>query len=111
MAIVSGGALPRDAGKALCLPCLKKHPEVGLGQRIQAFRLDRGLMQKELAHHAGVAEDTIRNYEEDLHRARAATQARLARALGVPSEALKPGGPEPRKRTNGRARPAASVCP
>jgi transcriptional regulator with XRE-family HTH domain len=96
-AIVSAGALPRDAGTGLCLPCLAGHPDAGLGQRLKAFRLAAGLLQKELARKAGVREPTIAAYEQARFRPRPTALARLARALGVPPEALEPGGPVPGK--------------
>ena len=96
-AIVSAGALPRDAGTALCLPCLARHPGAGLGQRLKAFRLAAGLLQQELAHKARVWQEMIRRYEQGRNRPRPAALARLARALGVPPAALEVGGPVPLK--------------
>jgi DNA-binding transcriptional regulator YiaG len=96
-AIVSVGALPRDAGTALCLPCLARHPGAGLGHRLKAFRLAAGLLQQELAHKARVWEEMIRRYEQGRNRPRPAALARLARALGVPPAALEVGGPVPLK--------------
>jgi transcriptional regulator with XRE-family HTH domain len=92
-AIVSAGALPRDAGTALCLPCLARHPGAGLGQRLKAFRLAAGLLQQELAHKARVWQEMIRRYEQGRNRPRPTTIARLAGALGVPPEALEVGRP------------------
>jgi DNA-binding XRE family transcriptional regulator len=96
-AIISAGALPRDAGTALCLPCLARHPDAGLGQRLKAFRLAAGLLQKELARKAGVRDEMVRRYEQGHYRPRPVALAGLARALGVPPEALEPGGPVPGK--------------
>ena len=96
-AIISAGALPRDAGTALCLPCLARHPDAGLGQRLKAFRLAAGLLQKELARKAGVRDEMVRRYEQGHYRLRVAALARLARALDVPPQALEPGGPVPRE--------------
>jgi hypothetical protein len=96
-AIVSVGALPGDAGKALCLPCLARHPAAGLGQRLKSLRLAAGLLQKELSHKARVRAEMIRRYEEGSFRPRPATLLRLARALSVPPAALEPGGPVPRQ--------------
>jgi transcriptional regulator with XRE-family HTH domain len=97
VAIVWAGALPRDAGTALCLPSLARHPGAGLGQRLKSFRLAAGLLQKELSRKARAWGELIRSYEEDTCRPRPAALARLARALGVPPEALEVGGPVPLK--------------
>jgi DNA-binding XRE family transcriptional regulator len=96
-AIVSAGALPRDAGTARCLPCLAGHPDAGLVQRLKALRLAAGLLQKELAREAGVRDEMVRRYEQGHYRLRVAALARLARALDVPPQALEPGGPVPRE--------------
>jgi transcriptional regulator with XRE-family HTH domain len=96
-AIVSAGALPRDAGKARCLACLAGQPCVGLWQRLKSFRLAAGLLQTDLAREAGVKDEIIRRCERERSRPRPATRARLARALGVPAAALEPGGPVPRR--------------
>jgi DNA-binding XRE family transcriptional regulator len=92
-----GRGAARDAGKALCLPCLAGHAAAGFGQRLKAFRLAAGLLQKELARKAGVWEEMIRRYEQGQFRLRPATLARLARALGVPPAAPEVGGPVPLK--------------
>jgi transcriptional regulator with XRE-family HTH domain len=96
-AIVSAGALPRDAGTALCLTCLAQHRGASFGQRLKSFRLAAGLLQKELSRKAGVCEPTIRSCEVGRHRPQAVTLARLAGALGVPPEALEVGGPVPER--------------
>jgi hypothetical protein len=98
-AIVSAGALPRDAGTALCLPCLAGHPAAGFGQRLKSLRLAAGLLQEALAHKARVRPEMIWRYEQGQFRPRPAALARLAWALGVPPEALEPDGPVPRGQT------------
>ena len=94
-AIVSAGALPRDADTALCLPCLAGHCGAGFGQRVKSFRLAAGLLRKELAREARVRQEMIQRYEQGRNRPRPTTIARLARTLGVPPAALEPGGPVP----------------
>jgi transcriptional regulator with XRE-family HTH domain len=96
-AIVSVGALPRDAGTALCLPCLARHCGAGFGQRLKSFRLAAGLLQIELSRKARVWQEMIQRYEQGRNRPRPTTIARLARALFVPPAALEPGGPVPLK--------------
>src|SRR6266545_2523206 len=49
---------------ALCLTCLAHAPNAPFGNRLQAFRLARGLTQRELAARTGVPRATIRNYEQ-----------------------------------------------
>jgi transcriptional regulator with XRE-family HTH domain len=97
VAIVSAGALPSDAGKALCLGCLPRGPNAAFEQRLKTFRLAAGLTKAELARKAGVRQTSLSRYEDGWARPRPATFASLARALGVPSEALMPGGPVLRK--------------
>jgi transcriptional regulator with XRE-family HTH domain len=48
---------------ALCLDCLAARPEAPFRERLQAFRLSRGLTQRELAEQTGVAQSTIMNWE------------------------------------------------
>ena len=96
-AVASAGALPGDAGKALCLGCLARRPGAATWQRLKAFRLAAGLLQKELARKAGVRDEMVRRYEQGHYRPRTAALARLARALDVPPQALEPGGPVPRE--------------
>src|SRR6516164_8735095 len=67
-AVASAGALPGDAGKALCLGCLARRPGAATWQRLKAFRLAAGLAQTELARHAGVAGQTIWRYEQGRSR-------------------------------------------
>jgi transcriptional regulator with XRE-family HTH domain len=93
-AVVSRGALP-DARPALCLSCLAECPEATFGDRLQAFRLAAGLTRKEFAKIANVLETSMGRYEQGRFRPRSAALFRVARALGVPPEALEPGGPVP----------------
>jgi DNA-binding XRE family transcriptional regulator len=97
VAIVSAGALPSDAGKALCLACLARGRDADFEQRLKTFWLALGLTKAELAIKAGVKQQCIGHYEDGWARPRPGTFVRLARALGVPTEALMPGGPVPRK--------------
>jgi transcriptional regulator with XRE-family HTH domain len=96
-AIVSAGALPRDADTALCLSCLARHSGAGLGQRLKAFRLAARLLQIELSRKARVRQEMIQRYEQGRNRPWPTTIARLARVLVVPPAALEPGGPVPLK--------------
>lgn len=73
---------------------------LGLGERVRAVRLMRGLSQLRLAEMAGVSRSLISNIERnDYNGARAAdptisTLYRLASALKVPPAALLPGALE-----------------
>jgi transcriptional regulator with XRE-family HTH domain len=101
-AIASSGAIYRDAGKALCLACLAKHPAAPLGDRLRAYRLAAGLTPSELARRAGVRPPSIADHEEGWARPRPATLARLAAALGAPLADLQASPPVPGKRSPGR---------
>lgn len=46
------------------IPGYPSNPET-LGQQIRKVRMDRGLLQKEVAEIIGVTEDTITNWEND----------------------------------------------
>lgn len=50
--------------------------------RLREYRLDADLTQRELAEHAGVAEEVISRIETGRSWPRDLTQARIARALG-----------------------------
>lgn len=69
---------------------------LGLGERVRAIRLMRGLSQSRLAEISGVSRTLISNLERNDYNARAAdptlsTMYRLASALKVPPAALLPG--------------------
>jgi lambda repressor-like predicted transcriptional regulator len=91
--IVSAGALPRDRGTALCIPCLAERPRAPLGQRLKAFRLAAGLTLASLADLAGVFPTALRKYEDGELQPRRRNITRLAKALGVELEALGFEGP------------------
>jgi transcriptional regulator with XRE-family HTH domain len=112
-AIVSAGALPSDAGQALCLACLEICPGATHGERLRAFRLAAGLMKLELARKAAMPEMMVRRLEQGRHRPRLTTLHRLARALGIPRQALDPGGLVPGycSRRAVRIRPAGRKAP
>lgn len=82
---------------------------LGLGERVRAIRLMRGLSQIRLAELAGVSRSLISNIERNDYNDRAAdptlsTLYRLARALQVPPATLLPGAGEavvPRYRLRG----------
>jgi transcriptional regulator with XRE-family HTH domain len=101
-AIAPAGAVPRDAGKALCLDCLAKDPMAPLGDQLRAYRLAAGLTPTELARRAGVLPTTVAYDEEGRARPRPATLARLAAALGAPLADLQAAPPAPGKRAPGR---------
>lgn len=72
---------------------------LGLGERVRAIRLMRGLSQIRLAELAGVSRSLISNIERNDYNDRAAdptlsTLYRLARALQVPPATLLPGAGE-----------------
>lgn len=80
--IPSAGALPSDADSALCLPCLKRHPEAAFADRLKAFRLAAGLTKAELAGRAGMTPAVLRNYERGVREPRWRHLVRLVRVLG-----------------------------
>ncbi len=59
-----------------------------LGQRLARLRSAGNMTQDELAHRAGVAVASMRNWEQDHRRPRADAALRLARALSVTMEEL-----------------------
>jgi transcriptional regulator with XRE-family HTH domain len=90
VAIVSAGAVPGDAGKALCLSCLDRYPEATFAQRLKAFRLAAGLTMAELDRRAGLVDSMTSNYERGDRNPRPARRAELARALGISVDRLSP---------------------
>lgn len=60
------------------------------GERIQAARKGQGLTQKALSERCGIAEPTIRQYESGRLNPKIETLDKLAAALGVPINDLKP---------------------
>lgn len=80
--IVSGGALPSDAGSALCLPCLARRPGAPFAQRLKACRLAAGLTKAELAARTGLAQQSVRQYESGAREPRWRQLARLVSVLG-----------------------------
>ena len=72
---------------------------LGLGERVRAIRLMRGLSQTRLAELAGVSRSLISNLERNDYNSKVAdptlsTCYRLASALQVPPAALLPGAAE-----------------
>jgi transcriptional regulator with XRE-family HTH domain len=101
--IISPGALPQDASRALCLPCLKRKPAATFGQRLKAHRLKKGLTRAELARRAGLSHGAnICGYEEDRFLPLPKNRAKLAKALGIPLRQLDKGAPKAKR---GRGRP------
>jgi transcriptional regulator with XRE-family HTH domain len=80
--IVSAGALPSDAGGALCLPCLACRPEAPLGARLKAFRLAAGLTKVELARRLGLTAAAVHQYEAGRREPRWRNLVPLIRVLG-----------------------------
>jgi transcriptional regulator with XRE-family HTH domain len=86
--IISAGALRRDQGRALCLPCLHNSPHAPFGQRLKALRLAAGLTQGELAARVGVTPSCLCVYEACQKEPKRSTLDRLIDGLSA-----KPGGP------------------
>ncbi len=80
--IPSAGALPTDAGAALCLRCLAQRPQAAFAQRLKAFRLAAGLTKAELAERAGLREQALRQYEDGGREPRWRQLVLLVRVLG-----------------------------
>lgn len=59
-----------------------------IGQRIQEFRNDRGLLQKELAEKAGIGLRTIQKYENNEVNPKTDSLEKIANALGYSLEGL-----------------------
>jgi transcriptional regulator with XRE-family HTH domain len=81
-AIVSAGALPSDAGCALCLPCLAERPATSFARRLKACRLAAGLTKAELAERSGLTPQMMRHYESGAREPRWRVVARLVGVLG-----------------------------
>ena len=82
LAIASEGALPSDAGSALCLSCLAARPAAPFAQRLKACRLAAGLTKAELASRAGLTHQMLRHYEDGSREPRWRQVARLVSVLG-----------------------------
>jgi DNA-binding XRE family transcriptional regulator len=80
--IVSAGALPTDAGSAVCLRCLARRPGAPFAQRLKSHRLAAGLTKAELAKRAAMTHNTVRHYESGAREPRWKHLARLVRVLG-----------------------------
>jgi transcriptional regulator with XRE-family HTH domain len=111
VAIVSAGALPSDAGKALCLSCLDRSPGAPFGQRLKAFRLAAGLAMADLNQWAQLAPGMVWQYEREHRHPSPATRARLAKALRISLAVLEGDAPIPQKPSlagRGTVRPTAT---
>jgi transcriptional regulator with XRE-family HTH domain len=75
------GASLRGARGALCRACLAARPEAGLGERLRADRIARGLSVRELARRVGMPASLISLYESGARVPSARTLRRLAKAL------------------------------
>jgi transcriptional regulator with XRE-family HTH domain len=62
------------------------------GQRLKRLRQAAGLSQAKLARAAGVPHGSLRNWEYDLREPLVSTAAKLARALGITVDALVENG-------------------
>jgi transcriptional regulator with XRE-family HTH domain len=80
--ITSAGAIPSDAGRALCLPCLASRPEAPLGVRLKAFRLAAGLTKVDLARRLGLTPAAVHQYEMGRREPRWQNLVPLIRVLG-----------------------------
>jgi transcriptional regulator with XRE-family HTH domain len=80
--IVSAGALPTDAGAAVCLRCLARRPGAPFAQRLKSCRLAAGLTKSELAKRARLTYNTVRQYEGGASEPRWKHLARLVSVLG-----------------------------
>jgi len=60
-----------------------------LGKKIRKMRMDKGLMQYELAEKAFISAVTLCRLEYGLHKPSPATLKCIADALGIPVEDLK----------------------
>ena len=67
---------------------------VTMGLRIKTLRQERGLTQSELASMAGVSRSLLTMYENETRNPNTKRLASIARALGVPPEALFDSGEE-----------------
>ena len=61
-----------------------------LGENIKRYRLEKGLTQKQLADNLGLAEITIRQYENDKRTPKIDTINEIAGALGIGIRRLYP---------------------
>lgn len=98
--------LPGDIGRALCLPCLDRHPAATFGQRLKALRLAAGLMLDQLDRRAGIGSGRVSAYERELSLPTPATRAKLAQALGVSVTVLEMGAPSAGQHARGQPRKA-----
>jgi DNA-binding CsgD family transcriptional regulator len=81
-----GVALTTRGGPAsrsiYCLDCLSARPELPFGVRLRSVRLAAGMSQGDLAQHAGLNKNTIRQQEAGMGPLSAGTLKRLCRVLG-----------------------------
>ena len=59
-----------------------------IGEKIRLLRKDRGMTQKQLAERAGVAEISIRNYENNKRQPRMEQLSRIAHVLQINFESF-----------------------
>jgi transcriptional regulator with XRE-family HTH domain len=79
------GAIPRPrwgGQEAVCAACLAGRPGAGLGARLRADRVARGLTLAALARLVGVTAAAVSQYESGARRPGARTLRRLAEVLG-----------------------------
>jgi transcriptional regulator with XRE-family HTH domain len=78
------GAVPRDDGDVLCLPCISRRPDVPFGEYLKAFRLEAGLKIVDLSRKVGLKANVITSYEHGRVGAPSwQNLVRLFQALGV----------------------------
>ncbi len=95
----TGGAVSRDAGRALCLDCLARALDAPFWQRLKSLRLAAGLTRVELERRAGLTRGKVAEYEDRGTAPRPANFAKLAGALQELGGKL---GPVPLPRNAGR---------
>lgn len=71
------------------------------GVKLKRIRGQKLKTQSEVARQSGVSEASLRIYEAGGASVHASTLIRLARALGVEPEAIRPGGEELEESRNG----------
>jgi transcriptional regulator with XRE-family HTH domain len=80
--IASAGALPDDAGIALCPSCLARSPQAPFGTRLKSLRLAAGLTRTEMARRAGLVLRQLADYEAGRHVPRPLLRDAVALAIG-----------------------------
>lgn len=80
--VLRGAEALRHVRPPWCLPCLRKHPEATVADRIRSRRCAAGLTQRQLAEQSGLNRKTVERVERE-QPIRAGTLAQLAAVLGA----------------------------